>query len=622
MDETIRLPEIWNGWKVSELIGSGAYGNVFRAEYTGADPKVTERSAAVKIIRIPSGKAEAAALAHEMPDPADQLRYYENVIEGLGAEIRAMETLRNNPNVVKLQDYCVDHPEGTLQWTIYIRMELLTPFPKYVITHQMTEREVLRLGLSVCSALEECEAHGILHRDIKPENIMVSEDGIYKLGDFGVARQMDLTTGSLSLKGTFTYMAPEVYHGEKYDAKADQYSLGLVLYRLLNRNRDPFLDPDTRMVYYKDRESALQKRMRGEALPKPVDASENTAAVILKACAYRKEDRYSRISDFKEDLMICAGTKKRKRVKKKAILPVLIGAAAAVLVIVLAVSGLFGGDGQKNGDSAAGTSAAGGTTDSDVEGISTKDSSTQEEKTSAEVSEEPSSPDTEEPFSGEEAAEEVTENGTCGENLTWKLAGDTLTISGTGEMETFRILGHPSPWDQADFSKVVIEEGVTSISSYAFHSNWKVTNISLPDSLVRIEDHALDFWNLNSITIPKNVSYFGTGNLSSLDLNAIAVDPGNTVYDSRNSCNALIETETNTLVEACSNTVIPDTVTAIGPEAFSDCTGLTRIVIPDSVVSIDSTAFDGRENDLVIIGSAGSAAEKYADAHNIAFQAR
>ena len=307
MDKSIKLPDRWKDWEITKSIGSGSYGDVYEAVYRGANPSVTTRKVAVKVIRIPSGSAEAAALAHEMPDIEDRIQYCQNIVDGLLSEIRTMEALRDNGHVVALQDYYVDYNETLPEWTIYIRLELLTPLSDYLETHTPDEKLVLRLGTQMCSALEECGEKGILHRDIKPENIMVTEDGTFKLGDFGLARQLDLTTASLSLKGTFTYMAPEVYHGEKYGVKADQYSLGIVLYRLLNRNRDPFVDPAVDMVYYKDREEALRRRMSGEQLPPPAEASEQLAAVIGKACAFSPDDRYDSISDLKHDLLVCAG---------------------------------------------------------------------------------------------------------------------------------------------------------------------------------------------------------------------------------------------------------------------------------------------------------------------------
>ena len=121
---------------------------------------------------------------------------------------------------------------------------------------------------------------GMTHRDIKPENIFVSEAGQFKLGDFGVARTIEKTTGGLSRKGTEKYMAPEVFLGKPYGFGVDIYSLGLVLYGYLrNRGRMPFYPLDTSQLTFSDRENALGKRMMGETIPAPVDANKEFADV-------------------------------------------------------------------------------------------------------------------------------------------------------------------------------------------------------------------------------------------------------------------------------------------------------------------------------------------------------
>jgi hypothetical protein len=99
---------------------------------------------------------------------------------------------------------------------------------------------------------------------------------------------------------------------------------------------------------------------------------------------------------------------------------------------------------------------------------------------------------------------------------------------------------------------------------------------------------------LTSITIPNSVtSIGGSASYGCSGLTSIVVEAGNTVYDSRDNCNAIIKTETNELVAGCKNTVIPNTVTSIGSLAFYGCSGLTSITIPNSVTSIGSRAFSG-----------------------------
>ncbi|MBR4867734.1 MAG: protein kinase, partial [Clostridia bacterium] len=143
-----------------------------------------------------------------------------------------------------------------------------------------------------------------IHRDIKPENIFVNDLGNYKLGDFGIARKLENKTAGLSQKGTFNYMAPEVSKNMTYDATIDLYSLGIVLYRLMNRNRLPFYDLNKQLLSHSEREQAVNRRMQGEQLPPPCDASPALAEVILRACAYNPQDRYASATAMKEALIM------------------------------------------------------------------------------------------------------------------------------------------------------------------------------------------------------------------------------------------------------------------------------------------------------------------------------
>ena len=126
--------------------------------------------------------------------------------------------------------------------------------------------------------------------------------GDYKLGDFGIARTVEKTTGGLSRKGTYTYMAPEVYREEPYGPSVDIYSLGVVLYRLLNDNRAPFLPAYPAPITHSDREAAMAKRLGGAPLPPPRNADSRLAEIVLKACAYAPQDRYASPALMRQDL--------------------------------------------------------------------------------------------------------------------------------------------------------------------------------------------------------------------------------------------------------------------------------------------------------------------------------
>lgn len=121
--------------------------------------------------------------------------------------------------------------------------------------------------------------HNIVHRDIKPENIFVSDDGQFKLGDFGIAKSMEQTTGIVGKKGTYNYMAPEVYKGEAYGACVDIYSLGIMLYRYMNNGRLPFQPLSPTQPSPTDNERAIFRRVNGEKIP-----ARFTATAMLKRC--------------------------------------------------------------------------------------------------------------------------------------------------------------------------------------------------------------------------------------------------------------------------------------------------------------------------------------------------
>ena len=365
----------WKEWEVTELVGAGSFGKVYKITRTGLNNFVEE--SALKVIRIPQNASDYQSAMSEGMDDESVSAYFESIVSELSNEFALMSRLKGNTNIVSFEDYEVVKIPDDFGWEIFIRMEFLTPLTTYIAQNTITVKDVARIGADICKALELCEKEKIIHRDIKPENIFVSSHGDYKLGDFGIAKRLENVSVSLTKKGTLSYMAPEVYKGQPYTSSVDLYSLGIVLYRLLNYNRNPFMPPYPERIHYNDREEARQRRMSGETMPPPANAPEDFARIILKACAYDPSDRFpdaksmrlaleSIITGDEEALKLYlenlpdpekatvtiaadnTGTVKKPAGKRK---PLLIGgAAAAILAVAVAVGVLSGNTTGSGGD--------------------------------------------------------------------------------------------------------------------------------------------------------------------------------------------------------------------------------------------------------------------------------
>lgn len=286
-------------WTIEKQIGEGAFGDVY---------KITREEfghtyeAALKVIDIPRSQAEVKTFRNEGMSEENVTTYFQSVVERIVEEFVLMSKLKGNSNIVSYEDHAVEKKDDEFGWRIYIRMELLTPLFKYVKEKGFDERDVIKLGIDICKGLELCSKNNIIHRDIKPENIFISPAGDFKLGDFGIARELEKTSASLSKAGTKNYMAPEVYKGFKYNSTVDIYSLGIVLYRFLNDNRLPFMPPAPNEIKFSDQQKAFSMRFSGQPMSKPSKASDELAIIVLKACSYFPIDRYQTAIDMRRAL--------------------------------------------------------------------------------------------------------------------------------------------------------------------------------------------------------------------------------------------------------------------------------------------------------------------------------
>ena len=281
------IARLWPDWEAVRIIGRGNFGAVYEIR---RDTFGHTESAALKVITIPQNESDIDDLYSDGHTTESITMRFQSYLEDIVREYNLMVDMKGHPNVVYCDDLRFIQHEDGIGWNIYIKMELLTPLVKHFIAGA-PEQEVIHLGRDICSALVLCRQMKIVHRDIKPQNIFVSRTGQYKLGDFGIAKTAERTTGGTKI-GTYKYMAPEVYHNRPYGSGADIYSLGLVLYWLLNDRRTPF-QPTDHIPTASEEETARHRRLAGEAIPAPVHGSPELKAIVLKACAYDPKERFA-----------------------------------------------------------------------------------------------------------------------------------------------------------------------------------------------------------------------------------------------------------------------------------------------------------------------------------------
>lgn len=284
---------LFGSWHVCGEIGSGNFGRVYRVETRDLFGGV--HTAALKVVEILPDRTLA--------DTPERVRALAK--KAYDSEVGTMDTLRGADHVVHMDDHAVMElyeDDRLVGCDLLIRMELLESLGTLLGRGEKklyTAEEIRRLGMDLSRGLICCHSVSILHRDINPNNIFRSRFGSYKLGDFGIAKQLAGTVHAGTAIGTKKYAAPEVVAGEEYDARADIYSLGIVLYQLANGGYLPFFHRD---MPPRDWDTAVARRLSGEEFPPPSQADAAFSRVILQACAFRPSDRFSSAQELYDAL--------------------------------------------------------------------------------------------------------------------------------------------------------------------------------------------------------------------------------------------------------------------------------------------------------------------------------
>ena len=666
---------VFGKWYITKQLGAGSYGKVFEIQRTDALDGTVYRGA-LKAITIPSSPEELQSVLDEDGlDRQGASSYFRETVVALNREIALMNKVKGHSNIVSYEDHdVIEHTDG-IGWDILIRMELLTPISQYFKQFDTIPRQaVLRLGIDLCRALEVCEKYSIIHRDIKPANIFISDTGDFKLGDFGVARTASASTGASTFAGTVNYMAPEVFRREKYTASVDTYSLGLVMYQLLNANRMPFYPPYPQPLTALAKERAHDRRLAGEPLPDPVNASGPLADILRKACAPVPADRFASPTEMRLALeAVLRGASDAAPVPDagdatvRAAAPAAqVPAADAAATVAAAPKApetpdaadettrlpfgqqpaaqptapakapapkaedetvfLFAQQEQQRREAeaaarkaeedarraeeqrkaeearAAAAKEQAQRAEQERKAREAEEAARKAEQEKAEAAETPA-PAGEKKISrrkmlgviGGAAALAVlggggytlyssspVEEGTCGDDLTWKLSNNgTLTIAGVGMMTNPDVL---APL-HLRVKKLVLKDGVTSISASAFRTYTHLTSVKLPDSVAYIGNQAFKFCvELSSITLPSSTKSVRIETFCRCSkLASVTLPYGVTMIESRAFANCT----------ALESIQFPVSLSQIGAWAFSNCEKLSSVKIPESVTSIRNGAFSG-----------------------------
>ena len=300
MSEIKQYEPLWDSWQVDSLIDEDSFGKMYEVSREEFGNKY---KAAVKFISIPFNESEIEQLVAEGMNNTSIKNHYHGHVQDILKGINLMEQFKGTANIVSFEEFDLIEKKDGVGYDVLIRMEHLENLSKHVFTEPFKLPEILKMGIHICRALELCSLTKIINWDIRPDNIFISQCGDYKLGEFGVARKIEQTPSGLLKICTCTYnSAPEVFKGEECDASVDIYSLGIIMYRFLNQNRTLFLPDFPTVIKPSDRDEALQRRVKGEALPPIAGIDPSLNAVVLKACAYDRRARFSLASEMCEAL--------------------------------------------------------------------------------------------------------------------------------------------------------------------------------------------------------------------------------------------------------------------------------------------------------------------------------
>ena len=308
MEQIRRFEPLFGAWYADSFIGTDGSSRVYRIfrEENGV-----KQYAVLKYVRLPAGEAPAGV--------------YDVMAQGLRSRIALIASLRGEPNIMGYDSQLI-RPDGEGGYDILLRTELLENLTGRIASGRVKKEDAVRLGVDCLSALEACHEAGAIHGDIKPDNVFITADGRFKLGDIGLSRCL-ARPDKKEIAPAGSYTAPEVASGGRYSPACDICSLGVIMYRMLNNGRLPFVkeSPSSSEAVGE----ALSRRLSGEALPDIPGVDKKLMAIVRRACAFRPENRFASASDMKRALLEYSAPAAAPLASAKAVPPAAAAAAPA-----------------------------------------------------------------------------------------------------------------------------------------------------------------------------------------------------------------------------------------------------------------------------------------------------
>lgn len=305
MENKNQSNKVLNNWKLDTLIGQGDYSEVYKiSKYEWKRNNVN----ALKLISLPFTSFFNQVNYTNQEDKDAMKLYFKESAEDIRDTVNKLIKLSssNSNHFLKYYETQIVEKNESIGYILKIRMEYSISLNQIIKTCKLRLKDILNLGISICNSLNILEKNKILHGNITENNIFFS-NGKYKLGDNGfrdcLSDCFKEWQTSLNPKEHLLLKAPEIFsENPVYDNTIDIYSLGLILYKLLNQGILPLIDISNQPIDKFDILNSFEKRIKGEPLNKPIKAENKLGEMILKACSYNKVNRYTKAIEFANDL--------------------------------------------------------------------------------------------------------------------------------------------------------------------------------------------------------------------------------------------------------------------------------------------------------------------------------